>query len=429
MVHDSEEYKLLQHYTTKPLSYSTVLRWMHHLGYHRGRHQKSYFVDGHEHKEQKAHRKKHTTQYLTVEEPRSHRWVQITVEEHQKLKDEAPEKNPLPETGFKYVDSNTGATMVELHVDDHVSIQKIANEKYGEFGGTTSVRKPDGAKPVIMFGQDEAAYSQNSFNSEQWVSPTGERALLPKTSGHVIMVSAMESRETGWGIAITEDIMRKVNDMRKNEKYLDEVAAQAVHGTSDKKDLTDDPFVRLFEFGGANGYWTGNHVLVQIEDCVDLLRVKYGDAYDYRFILDSSSGHVKKRTGGLDATKMTKLWGGFKPRNTLIEDSSYLGRFHNPDNPRMVKVGKEQTLVYTSKDNLQNGPFNLSTEQLEDRRHDVDVPLPEKEHKMVNKEKKELVDDLMKTDLGKMDGKNVLQNKLVRELRKSAEKLDINTKE
>ena len=154
MVHDSEEYKLLQHYTTKPPSYITVLRWMHHLGYHRGRHQKSYFVDGHEHKEQKAHRKKHTTQYLTVEEPRSHRWVQITVEEHQKLKDEAPEKNPLPETGFKYVDPNTGATMVELHVDDHVSIQKIANEKYGEFGGTTSVRKPDGAKPVIMFGQD-----------------------------------------------------------------------------------------------------------------------------------------------------------------------------------------------------------------------------------------------------------------------------------
>ena len=48
MVHDSEEYKLLQHYTTKPPSYITVLRWMHHLGYHRGRHQKSYFVDGHE---------------------------------------------------------------------------------------------------------------------------------------------------------------------------------------------------------------------------------------------------------------------------------------------------------------------------------------------------------------------------------------------
>ena len=140
--------------------------------------------------------------------------------------------------------------MVELPVDDHVSIQKNANEKYGEFGGTTSIRKPDGAKPVIMFGQDEAAYSQNSFNSEQWVSPTGKRALLPKTGGYTVMVSAMESRETGWGIEITEDLMKKVNDMRKNEKYLDEVAAQAVHGTSDKKTLPMIPLC-VYSSSGA----------------------------------------------------------------------------------------------------------------------------------------------------------------------------------
>ena len=46
---------------------------------------------------------------------------------------------------------------------------------------------------------------------------------------------------------------------------------------------------------------------------------------------------------------------------------------------------------------------------------------------MVNKEKKELVDDLMKTDIGTMEGRNVLHKKLVRELRKSAETLGINT--
>ena len=124
---DSEEYKLLQQYTTKPPSYSTVLRWMHYLGFKRGRHQKNYFVDGHEYKEQKTHRKGHTTRYLTVEEPCSHRWAQISVEEHQKLKEEAPEKDPLPATGYAYVDSNTGTKMVELHVDDHASVQKIAH--------------------------------------------------------------------------------------------------------------------------------------------------------------------------------------------------------------------------------------------------------------------------------------------------------------
>ena len=71
-------------------------------------------------------------------------------------------------------------TMVEFHVDDHNDLQAYADKKYPEFGGPVSVRAPPGVKPIIVFGQDEAIYNQNSTNTSHWVGPNGERPLLPK---------------------------------------------------------------------------------------------------------------------------------------------------------------------------------------------------------------------------------------------------------
>jgi hypothetical protein len=57
---DSEEYLFLSHLSMQPPSYSTVLRWLHYLGYTHDKLKKSYYVDGHEHQEQKLDSSRNT---------------------------------------------------------------------------------------------------------------------------------------------------------------------------------------------------------------------------------------------------------------------------------------------------------------------------------------------------------------------------------
>ncbi len=128
--------------------------------------------------------------------------------------------------------------------------------------------------------------------------------------------------------------MKKINEKRKGAHYFDATAANEVNGSTKKQPLTKSPFVHLFEFGGQNGYWTGNHMTLQTEDCIDCLKEIYEDQYDFVFLFDHSSGHAKKRAGGLDVKKMLKGFGGELLRNTTIEShDGYLGPFHDPSNP------------------------------------------------------------------------------------------------
>mmetsp|Transcript_34281 Transcript_34281/g.58189 ORF Transcript_34281/g.58189 Transcript_34281/m.58189 type:complete len:94 (-) Transcript_34281:380-661(-) len=75
---------------------------------------KSYMVDGHEHEEQRKNRKKLTTEYTAVIEPRCHRWVQMSLEEFDSL----PKKDEILNGGYTYKGVD-GSNMVEYHVDDH----------------------------------------------------------------------------------------------------------------------------------------------------------------------------------------------------------------------------------------------------------------------------------------------------------------------
>jgi hypothetical protein len=50
---NSSEFILLSRFSTQLPSYSTVVHWLHSLGFTHGKFKKSYYVDGHEHKEQK----------------------------------------------------------------------------------------------------------------------------------------------------------------------------------------------------------------------------------------------------------------------------------------------------------------------------------------------------------------------------------------
>jgi hypothetical protein len=181
-------------------------------------------------------------------------------------------KDPLLGTGHIYVDPNTGVDHVEFHVDDHDCMQDFANTTYGAIGGNVSVRKTADQKPIIIFEQDESIFNQFSFGSSQWVGPSGERSILPKSAGMGVMVSAFQSREFGWGMEIDDDQLAVINARRLGNDYFDAAAAMEVNRTSKKPPLTNSPFIKLFEFGGRNGYWTGNHMILQTEDCIDCLQ-------------------------------------------------------------------------------------------------------------------------------------------------------------
>ena len=68
--------------------------------------------------------------------------------------------------------------------------------------------------------------------------------------------------------------MLRVNDRCKGTQYFDTEAAADVLGSINKIELTSSPFIHTFEFSGTNGYWTGNHTIIQIEDCIVCLVIK-----------------------------------------------------------------------------------------------------------------------------------------------------------
>jgi len=186
---------------------------------------------------------------------------------------------------------------------------------------------------------------------------------------------------------------------------------------------------RSLEFGGSNGYWNGNCITVQTEDCIDCLHVLFPEMYDYIFLYDHSSGHAKKRVGGLDVGNMNKGYGGENMRSTLIERSEgYLGPYHDATNPRMVNVSQMQDLVYGVDADINCGPFYLALEKRESSRHDTSVELSPDKVSDKEKTKKELVHDIMQTPVGLLEGETKLSKLTTRELRKIALGLEIDTK-
>jgi hypothetical protein len=127
---------------------------------------------------------------------------------------------------------------------------------------------------------------------------------------------------------------------------------------------------------------------------------------------------------------MNKGFGGEHLRGTLIEKKEgYLGPYHDVNKSRMIQVGQVQELVYPAKDSITDGdgPFYLTAKQKEASRLDTEVELPVNKvgHREITK--KELVDALMNANRGRDDGRITLSKMLVRDLRKLASNLGINT--
>jgi hypothetical protein len=123
------------------------------------------------------------------------------------------------------------------------------------------------------------------FTGKVWTAPDGKKPVIPKDEGLGVMISAFASQEFGFGMLLSNEDLCRVNDYRKGKDYSDVLAAQDKRGTSKKQPLLNSPFVTEFEYGvTAQGYWTYGHMVLQFEDCVDVVKVCIADSTIFFFL-------------------------------------------------------------------------------------------------------------------------------------------------
>ncbi|KAI2491822.1 hypothetical protein MHU86_22728 [Fragilaria crotonensis] len=356
------------------LSIPTCWRWLHHLGFTYDVQRKGYYVDGHERSDVVAACEQFCKVYLTELEPRCLRWVQFSEDEleaYTKLR---------PEVAYQYFD-DAGTLNFEFHVDYCRSKGIQVDGDNATVVPKMSVRAPAESKPIAIFGQDESVFSQFLFLPKSWVGPNKERGLFPKSNGEGYMISAFVSRDSGFGLPVTEEQLQLVNAYRHGKQYFDKAAALEILKTVEKPPLTESPFVRGLLIGASKGgYWNSFHMALQFEDTVDCLKVLNPDI-DLVFLFDHSQGHARKKEGALDANDMSRSFGGVqsKMRSSTIVDGC-LGPYD-----RILNVGDCQSMVFEPDD---VGPWWFSTDEIrESRRHDI---IDNDNFKMVNRTRAQL---------------------------------------
>ena len=139
-----------------------------------------------------------------------------------------------------------------------------------------------------------------------------------------------------------------------------------LHGISLKKPLKSSPFSIMFKYRKEKaGYWGYNHMVVQLEDCADCLRILFPGIvngmykYLFNFEFDHSSGHSKNRINGLSCAKShVNLEYGKKQskmRATLIQSKE--GFLGDVKEPGMLKVSNIQMMVFQSNNNPPCAPL------------------------------------------------------------------------
>ena len=179
--------------------------------------------------------------------------------------------------------------------------------------------------PIIMICQDECIYKQFLLVQKQWTLPDSTTAVNPKDEDMGIMLSSFFSRDFGYGFKLSPSQLKTINSYRNGKKYIDEEATMEVLKCKDKKPLKNSPFICKFEYGAnSEGFWKYNHMIVQFEDDVDVLKPLYGNTYNFLFFFDCSSGHDQGTPNGLNANNMNKGYGGVQKemRNSKIENNT-----------------------------------------------------------------------------------------------------------
>ena len=86
----------------------------------------------------------------------------------------------------------------------------------------------------------------------------------------------------------------------------------------------------MFGSNSGNGWWTGAHMHLQLEDLADCCKIMFPGKTPVLFT-DWSQGHARKRPDGLDAARMNKGYGGTQvsSHDTKLGLDSF-GPFNNP---------------------------------------------------------------------------------------------------
>ena len=219
----------------------------------------------------------------------------------------------------------------------------------------------------MILGQDEVIMKQFIFTLLAWTLPDGSRPLIPKDEGMGLMVSAFTCRELGFGHTIPVNVLERVNAKRMNEKYSDEKAAITLFGSAKKQLLTSTPFIRRLEYGqNKEGYWSYDHMVVQMEDVVDILQMQFPE-FDFIFLVDHSNGHDRLQPDGLNINKISVKYGGQQPemRDTRLTSSNLFGPFHTKDHA--LQIGSVQSMQFSE---IDAGPCYLSESERRKKRYD-----------------------------------------------------------
>jgi hypothetical protein len=200
------------------LNLLSVARYLEHLNYRYDVRKKAYYVDGHEQEDVVKDRMKSVKRYLK-DTLRCYEWVQVTKEQLQplldkakKAKEEGKDKYLLSlKDAHVYSDKN-GVEMYEFHVDASKDLLQFVRPENKKYGGNLSIRIPDGVKPLLRVGQDEALVHQYQQGRKCWHLSDGRKKIDPKTDGDGIMGSAFISRVFGFGMKSDEIDWEKASE-------------------------------------------------------------------------------------------------------------------------------------------------------------------------------------------------------------------------
>ena len=252
---------------------------------------------------------------------------------------------------------------------------------------------------------------------------------MPKDEGSGIMISAFQSREFGFGFAdYDKDLQDKVNANRLdqlNSRYIDGNAAIAVHNTPIKQPLKENPFVRFFQYGNADrkqGYWNYSHMIVQFEDCVDVLTTKFKNKYDYLFLFDHSNGHDRMKKNSLNVNRMNVSFGGMQntPHPSKIKQiDGYLGKNRQENDPNVITKGETNYFYFRMRD---KGPFWMDAIEQARTKYSTFTKLGKKD---LNKPELQILIRLKKFQQHKSGSEDIIVKGTKKELVELANKLGI----
>jgi len=176
-------------------------------------------------------------------------------------------------------------------IPDNYILEEV--KKKCPLGGNLSIQRKKNKKPLLSFGHDECIFCQFTFSRYVWRGPQGQQPMIPKDDGYGIMVLALQSREFGFSMKISEAQLQIINEWhtQHNSMYAETESAMKINGKIEKTILKETLVLTYFEYGtGKEGYWNYDHISLQFKNCIDCIQALFPE-YGSIWMLDHSCSH------------------------------------------------------------------------------------------------------------------------------------------